>query len=403
MTDTSPGNLHVLIIGGGIGGLCLAQGLRKAGIGVAVYERDPSRYFRGQGWRISLKEHGTSALRACLPEPLFELCAATAIRSATRMAFLDHRLTPKFQKPIPPFPHDRVFGVNRLTLREILLAGLDDVVHFGKEFVRYEQTADGRVRAHFADGTSATGDLLVGADGTGSAVRRILLPHAEVDDIGTFIYGRTPIAPGMLDWVPEILVDSFNRLIAPDGAAMSVVTCRPREPVPAAVARLAPGVRLTPVPDYFAWMVSYHDGAGWTVGSHPELRQADGRTLHRIAQQTIKDFHPLVRRIVDEADADATFAAGLRTARPVDPWPTTNVTLLGDAIHSMSPGRGEGANTALRDAALLTGALAGVAAGREPLLDAVRRYEAEMLRYGFQAVAASLDKPFLPRPQPGRS
>jgi hypothetical protein len=64
----------------------------------------------------------------------------------------------------------------------------------------------------------------------------------------------------------------------------------------------------------------------------------------------------------------------------------------------MSPGRGEGANTTLRHAELLRQALAGVAAKGVPLLDAVGRYEAEMLRHGFQVVSASLGNPLMPRP-----
>src|SRR3981081_114085 len=68
--------LHVLIvIGGGVGGLCLAQGLKKSGISVAVYERDTSARFRNQGYRISIQQDGARALRGCLPENLFRLCA----------------------------------------------------------------------------------------------------------------------------------------------------------------------------------------------------------------------------------------------------------------------------------------------------------------------------------------
>ncbi|KAA9377420.1 FAD-dependent monooxygenase [Microbispora cellulosiformans] len=380
--------MQVLIIGGGIGGLSLAQGLRKAGVGVALYERDGSPFFRGQGWRISIKEDGSAGLRACLPDDLFDLCVATSLRPATRMAFLDHRLVPKFEKPIPPLPGDRFFGVNRLTLREILLAGLDGIVHFGAEFVRYDHLPDGRVRAHFADGTSAVGDLLVGADGTGSRVRRQLLPEAVVDDAGVFVYGRTPITPGMLERVPAILVDTFNRLIDPAGPALSVATCRAGEAPPG-----SPAVRLTPVPAYFAWQVSC-DG-GW--GSAADLRQADAATLHRAALEAIAGFHPAARGIVEGADVSATFPVAPRTARPVEPWTTGNVTLLGDAIHSMSPGRGEGANVTLRDAALLTRTLAEAAARDVPVPAALAEYEREMLRYGFAAVAASRDQPFMPR------
>jgi 2-polyprenyl-6-methoxyphenol hydroxylase-like FAD-dependent oxidoreductase len=72
----------------------------------------------------------------------------------------------------------------RTTLREVLLDGLDDVVSFEKEFVRYEQTPNGKVTAFFADGTSAVGDVLVGADGTGSNVRKQYLPLARIVDTG---------------------------------------------------------------------------------------------------------------------------------------------------------------------------------------------------------------------------
>jgi len=63
---------------------------------------------------------------------------------------------------------------------------------------------DGRVRARFADGTCATGDLLVGADGTGSVVRGLLVPDARINDLHAVIYGKTPILPGTMAWVPQV-------------------------------------------------------------------------------------------------------------------------------------------------------------------------------------------------------
>ena len=374
-------SLHVVILGGGIGGLCLAQGLRKAGIGATVYERDGSAWFRHQGYRVSLKATGAGALQECLPEDLFALAVATSIRAATRMVVLDEQLRPKFEKPLhhdPPGPGG--FGVSRLTLREILLAGLD--VRFGKTFTHYSPAPGGRVAAHFADGTTAAGDLTVGADGTGSAVRRQLLPDAAIDELGWSVCGRTPFA----DWVPGVLIDTFNRISGAGGTGMSVATCRALEPASSAVARLAPSVRLTGIPGYFSWMLPLEDS---------RLFHAGTVALHREAARLVEGWHPAVRRLIAEADVPATFAVRITSAQPVAPWPVTNVTLLGDAIHTMSPGRGDGANVALKDAQVLVRALQRVATGTASLASATGGYQAEMLQYGFQAVADSRDNPFM--------
>jgi 2-polyprenyl-6-methoxyphenol hydroxylase-like FAD-dependent oxidoreductase len=383
-TRTAP--LRVLIIGGGIGGLCLAQGLKKSGIKVAVYERDQSANFRGQGYRITLKADGSHALRDCLPANLFHLCVATSIKSATRMVFLDHQLNQKFAKPIPLLPDDSFFGVNRLTLREILLAGLEDTVHFGKTFERFEQLDDEKIRAFFTDGTSTTGDLLVGADGTHSVVRDLIAPDAKIDGIGSFIYGKTPITSDTLAWVPEVLIDSFNRMTGPDGVSLSVVTCRKREVYTDTTAKFAPTLRLTEVQDYLAWML---EGPSTQLSFAEEQGlRADTLILYRLAQRMLKEWPSSVRRIVDEAALLDTFLVTLHSSRPVKQWQTGNVTLLGDAIHTMSPGRGEGANTALRDAALLCHTLVEVQTRGIPLVQAKVQYETTMLRYGFEAPAS---------------
>ncbi|HEX6685260.1 MAG TPA: FAD-dependent monooxygenase, partial [Candidatus Limnocylindrales bacterium] len=80
----------------------------------------------------------------------------------------------------------------------------------------------------------------------------------------------------------------------------------------------------------------------------------------------------------------------IRTSVPIQPWQPTSITLLGDAIHTMTPGQGVGANTALRDAALLTRQLSQVAQHELALLEAIGEYEAEMRDYGFQAVDLAL-------------
>jgi 2-polyprenyl-6-methoxyphenol hydroxylase-like FAD-dependent oxidoreductase len=383
--------LHVLVIGGGIGGLCLAQGLTKVGISVAVYERDRSAQSRAQGYRLWIKGDGSRALCDCLPEHLFALCLATSIKPALRMVALDHQLHQTFARPLPhphAGPDPASFGVNRLTLREILLAGLDGRVHFGKTFTRCEQADKGRVRAYFSDGTSASGDLLVGADGTNSAVRPLVAPEAQLDDLHHILYGSTPLTPATLDWLPAELVDAFNTIVGPEGVRMSVAICRMWTSAAAAGATLAPGLQLTEVPDDLSWTLSLPAGS----------REVDGPALQRLAQRLLQPWHPAVRRIVDEADVAATIPLTVRAARPVAAWRPSNVTLLGDAIHTMTPARGEGANTALRDAALLCQTLSEVVATGRPLLQATAQYEAELRRYGFAAVALSREHPFAAGP-----
>ena len=307
--------MRVLVVGGGIGGLCLAQGLVRSGLSVTVFERDEHPAVRGQGYRVTIKEVGAHALRDCLPAELFELCVATSIRPASTMAFTDERLRPKFRKDVPLLePGLAGFGVNRLTLREILLRGIGEKVHFGKICTGYEQLPD-RVRVRFADGTSAEGDLLVGADGTSSAVRRQLVPDAVIDEYDRAVYGRTPMTAATTDWLPEILTDSFNRIIGP-AAAMSVATCR--------AAGTAPG--LTPVGDYLSWML--------TLTGETLPRQATPEELMVIAREAVAGWHPAVGRIIDESDVDGTALVTMSTARAVAGWDAPRVTLLGDAIHT---------------------------------------------------------------------
>lgn len=71
--------MHVVVVGGGIAGLCLAQGLRRAGVSVAVYERDRSRTDRLDGYRIHINPAGSRALKACLPPPMWDSFVATSV------------------------------------------------------------------------------------------------------------------------------------------------------------------------------------------------------------------------------------------------------------------------------------------------------------------------------------
>ncbi|MEU7871022.1 NAD(P)/FAD-dependent oxidoreductase [Dactylosporangium sp. NPDC049140] len=351
---------RILIAGAGIGGLTLAQALRRDGFDVAVYERDPSAQTRGQGYRIHVDADGNAALRSCLPPPVLDRVRATSSVNGDLVATLTPALERVYAQTFPDIPADDITHVDRTTLRRALLTGLDDVVHFGHPVTGYEITPSGRVRIEGDEG-----DLLIGADGVGSAVRRQLLPHAGVRDIGLrCIYGRTPIDGSLV--VPEDFDRGFCWVSDGSGYGAGFATVHFRTPV---------------AEDYV--MV--------TLVATPERLGLPDERLYALSPEGLQDlvatatagWHPEIRALI--ARAGAFFPITLRAGERVDPWPSGPVTLLGDAIHTMPPTGGVGANTALQDAATLAGSLRSA-----PLLEAVAAYERVMLPRGFDTVERSL-------------
>ncbi|MEV4355292.1 FAD-dependent monooxygenase [Nonomuraea sp. NPDC049625] len=379
--------MQVVVIGAGLGGLCLAQGLKAAGVAVTVHERDPSVGHRPQGYRIHLDSRAARALSECLPPRLYELFTAMSGQPSRRVTIVDEHLRELHAVRFGDgasgeAPETFNAAVDRMTLRTILLAGLDEV-RFGAEFVRYEQQDGGRVRAFFADGSTAAGDLLVGADGIGSRVRGQRLPQARVKDLGVrCLYGRTTLDDRVAGLLPPALAEGFMSVrSARAGLALGLV--RPRENPAEAAARLWPGLRLDWAGDYVMWALAVPAAA--LPGTDRELAAADGAHLHELAAGHVAGWHPDLVELVASARADQTFYVPVRSSVPLKPWGPDNVTLLGDAVHAMSPAQGSGANCALLDAALLCRA---VGAGG-PLVEAVGGYERKMTELGFAAVRAS--------------
>src|SRR5689334_11393840 len=92
--------MHVIVIGAGTGGMCLAHGLRRAGIRVSVFERDRTRRDGLHGYRVGIDPHGSRALKECLPPDLYRTFVATCAREPETFAFLDERLRPVLTLPL---------------------------------------------------------------------------------------------------------------------------------------------------------------------------------------------------------------------------------------------------------------------------------------------------------------
>ncbi|WP_157437445.1 FAD-dependent oxidoreductase [Actinoplanes subtropicus] len=290
-------NPSVTIIGGGVGGLALAHGLRRAGIRVDVYERTYERTDWLQGYRIHISPAGARALHDCLPPPNWQEFRAAASPGGG-FGFLTDRATDllafdesEINRPGAP-ESERHYGIGRIRLRAALLSGLDDVLHRGKTFTHYDRTGD-RVTAHFTDGTTATADLLIGADGANSAVRAQLLPHAQRIDTGVLtIAGRNPDAASL----------------AP------TLTTRANIVLPRARGSLFTAVESGEA----IW--GYSDAAG----TFPtDVTGYDGPALRALVRSRIDGWSPDFHALIENSDPATVNAFHVKSAGPVSPWPTT--------------------------------------------------------------------------------
>ncbi len=153
------GPLHVLIAGGGLSGLALAQRLIKDGHTCEVFARDAD-LSRKRGYYLHMNGDGGAALRRCLPAGLFELYAETSRQTPDRREsiVLDDQLPVLSSQPHlgPPNEGTRPHtGVHRRTLRQILLARLGDPVRPGRAAVSYAEQRRARVRLRLDDGRTA--------------------------------------------------------------------------------------------------------------------------------------------------------------------------------------------------------------------------------------------------------
>ncbi|WP_040807217.1 FAD-dependent oxidoreductase [Nocardia concava] len=372
--------MRVVIVGAGLGGLCLAQGLGRGGVECEVFERDSGVGSRTQGYRIRIDAQGQRSLAACLPGELVTLFRETAAVARSGGRFVDTglneitgRAVETWQPSVQSEAEDDQDGdlsVNRQTLREILMSGIEGRIRFGKELIHVEEGLD-RVTARFRDGTTVAGDVLVAADGVHSAVRRQLCPAADPTDTGMVcVYGRTGldsramIDDSVLDGTSVVFADGFATIV-------DAMTFRPDA---------FTGQPITPVADYLYWACFGPRALfGLDAGADPH-----GDLPTTLAQLTA-DWHPGLRAVLTTSDPNAVAALPIRSAAVLPDWPGRRITALGDAVHAMSPAGGLGANTALRDAATLAELLCGDLTS----VDALADYERHMRVYAEEAVTAS--------------
>lgn len=367
---------RIAIIGAGLGGLMLARVLHVHGIEAAIYESDAGPHARSQGGLLDIHAHsGQQALEA---GKLLARFRAICLPGEDAKRIVDRHGAIVFDPPCDPASASP--EVARGALRKLLMDALPaGTIQWGRKLTAVvpgdtpaapagsahsaRAAQHPRHTLHFADGTMATAQLVVGADGAWSRTRALLT-----------------------DAVPAYTGICFVELALPASAGAAGAHAR-------LIDSIGMGTLMAAAPDQAIMMHRHADGSasGYAALQAPlatleALDFTDGRTgLARLARmydgwsQALTAFVrdsvavPLLRPIY-------ALPVGLR-------WrPHPGITLLGDAAHLMSPFAGEGANLAMQDGALLAQALV---AHRGDIDAALATYETALFPRSAKFAAAS--------------
>ena len=398
--NTKPRQIRIAIVGAGLSGLAVANGLLKDSSGrfdVQVYERDTIAFDSERGgYQVRISSNGLGALKTVADEELW--------KSLREVWEGDDAKAPALVDPstfnihlrlgdLKIYPKSR--PVSRLLLRHALLRPLLAAkrVHLSHKFENFTLGQDGGVQLHFTDRDSQSADILIAADGSGSQVNRQVGLNNKIKlKDWILVQSRGIIDKATRDKLPRSLLES--------GAVM---TMGGKD-----ICGYASVYAATPDP-------SNKDNEEFNLFWSAVLPTARGEQLLEMADHDPKKVVPLFADYLrDELGYGEIFPSIVRSAtdrprtgvvsssvKPNEDWrkgidKNARIILLGDALHPMTPGRGMGANQALTDAGnlvkLLTAATfeKGVPSDKE-LADLVGDFDAEMYPRAFKMVKASED------------
>jgi 2-polyprenyl-6-methoxyphenol hydroxylase-like FAD-dependent oxidoreductase len=341
-----------------------------------LYERDAAGSSRLQGYRLRLSVDGLTALEAVLEPAHHDRLRAgcTELGSggieAIDAVTMEAVAMPAAAGRLAPPAGGSVVGVDRAFLRRSLFEGIEDVTVFGAQVVGYTREDDGVV-ARLADGTtSPTGCLLVGADGVRSAITKQLTNGAlkVFDTDARMVHGCSPAS-------------------AFDGLGPGVFSIRDTTSERGRIAMITNTLRRHQTAS-FGWVLV---GSPGTFSAPSDDFSVSGKVAADLARALTAGWHDRLRPILEQQiDEEAAFLK-MPTSSPdgVPEWKSdSRVTVMGDAVHAMTPAGGVGANTALKDAAVLGRLLHDAGGWREGV---TREYEQEMRAYASANVKTSFD------------
>ena len=318
----------IIIAGAGLGGLAAASCLMKAGFDVEVYEQAPVLGEVGAGIQIS-----ANAFHVMRHLGVGDEMLRVGVRPGAYV-FRLHDTGEELQRFDLAADHERKHGapyvqMHRADFHDILArraqSAKPDLIHLGHRLSGYVETPD-YVEARFDNGHVARGDLLIGADGLKSVVRKQIVGETPATYTGD---GAWRIVVPVEKLPKPFLEPVMSVFMGPGGHAVCYY--------------LRAGALLN-----FVGIIETDDvrEESWTLALPWETLKAD-----------FKGWHPAIQTIIDRADHGECYRWSLHNRPPIRGWSTRRATLLGDSAHPTLPYLAQGAVMAIEDGAVLTRAL----------------------------------------------
>src|SRR5580692_1184147 len=325
--------VRVLIAGGGTGGLAAAIALRKAGLDPLVLEQAPA--FTAIGAGLGLYANAMKALTYLGADAYWRQTAARIDISEQRGLGDDEIITASsLELRAAKYGEPYYCGHRADLLTSLLMALPPESVRTGSRVVAFEETARD-VRVELASGEEVRGDLLVGADGLGSATRKLLMGEREARFTDVVVWrGLIP-----REKVPKRYDAKIMAWFGPRRHVLLYPLRHDRHPD--SVFSLSAFVPATEV-----------HRESWTASG-------DLADLHASLADACPGTHDLLALMND------ALITGIYFRDPLETWGSDRVTLLGDAAHPAPPSAGQGAGMALEDAVMLAACLRRAGAGNE--------------------------------------
>jgi len=306
------GSSKAIIIGGGMAGLTTAINLKKMGFKAKIFERRPPDGRRGLGF-LMLK-NGIDALN------LMGLGNKIKKIGNPINYFMAFDLQ---QNVIAEQDLNDFLALRRGDCIEMLTNELEEEdIAYNKNFSHFENNKNGEaIGVHFKDGTAEYGDLIIGADGVRSQVRRTLYSGYELEPVGY----KEIVCMVDLPELQDNIRDTFFKLQDED-LAMGLVPFGHGK---------------------YVWFLQFKTSKHYLNSNDADLKR-------KFVMKAIKHFPPTFKQVADLSDFSQAYFWDIRRMKMLPKFNKNGVILIGDAAHPLISLTSQGANSAIEDSVLLS-------------------------------------------------